>query len=90
MIAASTVKFVQSPLSPVSTTKKLKEGGKSFPLVSLYGRFLSINNANTTPTPTIAMIIPMIPGTKYKYATEVVCVGCGVGGAAASSTTKAV
>jgi hypothetical protein len=82
--------FIQSRLSSVSTTKKTKKReGKYFPLVSPYGRFLR-TKMMTVPTTTIAMIIPMIPGTKYRSATEAACVGCGVGVAAASSTTKAV
>ncbi len=58
-------------------------------LYVVYGRFLT-SNARTMPTTTIATIMPMIPGTRYRSATDCWggCVGTGVG--AAGSTLKAV
>jgi hypothetical protein len=44
----------------------------------------------TTPTMTIAKIIPMTEGTKFKSDIVEGCVSCGVGVAAAGSTLNAV
>ncbi len=58
-------------------------------LVVVYGFFLSINMASTTPTTMITTIMAMIAGTKYTSAADVgVAVGAAVA-AGAELTVKA-
>jgi hypothetical protein len=67
---------------------KLKKGEREVAFFGAY-RFLSIRII-TSPTTTIAMIMPMVAGTKYMSATDAgVGVGAGVG-SGADSTFMAV
>ena len=68
---------------------RLKKGEMMFLFGIFYGRFLSINRANTTKPMIIATIMPAIAGAKYMSATDV---GVGVGETvvAADTTVAAV
>jgi hypothetical protein len=68
---------------------KTKKGGNDVFVWRFYGRFLSINRANTTKPMIIATITPAIAGTKYMSATDV-GVGVGATAVAAADTTAPV
>jgi hypothetical protein len=50
-----------------------------FYCLTIYARFLSINNARIAPTRTIATIMPTTAGTKYMSAADCVRAAVGVG-----------
>ena len=86
--------YDQSLLSPhlfyCTLFFKNKKKGSDVFVCRFYGRFLSINRANTMATMTIRTNRPAIAGTKYMSATDV---GVAVGdaeGAADNVTTAAV
>ena len=62
--------------SPLLSIFKTKKGGNDVFVWRFYGRFLSINRANTIATMAIRTNRPAIAGTKYMSATDV---GVGVG-----------
>jgi hypothetical protein len=72
LIATSTVKFIQSLLSLLFLDALFliyQKKGRIVVVWLYYGRFLSAS-IMTAPTTTIATIIPMTLGTKYKSAID--------------------